>query len=92
MLTCGQTHKCPGLTGRKRPFSVPRLAGAPLGVLRRVVALESAVPLGAVAAVSAGTGFLASGLFLRSGLPKVFAVSHGRDRVTCRARGIVNRI
>ena len=29
-----------GLTDRKRPFSLLRLTGAPLGVLRRVVALE----------------------------------------------------
>jgi hypothetical protein len=56
------------LTDRKRPFSLLRLAGAPLGVLRRVVALESAVPLVAVAVASAGTGFLASALFLRSEL------------------------
>ena len=57
-----------GLTDRKRPFSQLRLTGAPLAVLRRVVAIESAVPLGVVSAVSAGTGFLASALFLRSEL------------------------
>jgi predicted lysophospholipase L1 biosynthesis ABC-type transport system permease subunit len=57
-----------GLTDRKRPFSLLRLTGAPIGMLRRVVALESAVPLIIVALVSAGTGFLASGLFLRSEL------------------------
>jgi hypothetical protein len=57
-----------GLTDRKRPFSLLRLAGAPLGVLRRVVALESAVPLVVLAALSAGAGFLASALFLRSEL------------------------
>ena len=34
-----------GLAERKRPFSLLRLAGAPLGMLQRVVALESAVPL-----------------------------------------------
>ena len=34
-----------GLTDRKRPFSLLRLTGAPLGMLRRVVALETAVPL-----------------------------------------------
>ena len=57
-----------GLADRQRPFSLLRLAGAPLGLLRRVVALESAVPLVVVAAISAGTGFLASALFLRSEL------------------------
>jgi len=57
-----------GLTDRKRPFSLLRLAGAPRNLLRRVVALESAVPLTAAAVVSAGSGFVASALFLRSEL------------------------
>jgi hypothetical protein len=55
-----------GLIDRKRPFSLLRLTGAPLGMLRRVVALESAVPLVVIALLSAGMGFLASQLFLRS--------------------------
>ena len=46
-----------GLADRKRPFSLLRLTGARLAMLRRVVALESAVPLLAVAAVAIGTGF-----------------------------------
>ena len=57
-----------GLTDRKRPFSLLRLAGAPLGTLRRVVALESAVPLVVVALLSAGAGLLAADLFLTSEL------------------------
>jgi hypothetical protein len=57
-----------GLADRKRPFSLLRRAGAPLGVLQRVVALENAVPLLVIAVVSAGTGLLAAGLFLRSEL------------------------
>lgn len=57
-----------GLSDRKRPFSMLRLTGAPLGMLRRVVTLETAVPLFAVAVVSTGTGFLAAWLFLRSQL------------------------
>jgi hypothetical protein len=57
-----------GLSDRKRPFSLLRLSGAPLGVLRRVVALESAAPLIGMAALSIGTGFLAAGMFLRSQL------------------------
>ena len=40
-----------------------RLASAPLGGLRRVVALESAVPLLAVAAVAIGTGFGVSAMY-----------------------------
>jgi hypothetical protein len=46
-----------GLADRKRPFSLLRLTGARLAMLRRVVTLESAVPLFAVAAVAIGTGF-----------------------------------
>lgn len=34
-----------GISDRKRPFSLLRLAGAPLRVLRRMVVLEAAVPL-----------------------------------------------
>jgi hypothetical protein len=46
-----------GLADRKRPFSLLRLTGARLATLRRVVALESVVPLLAVAIVAIGTGF-----------------------------------
>ena len=49
-----------GLADRKRPFSLLRLTGARLAMLRRVVTLESAVPLLAVAAVAIGTGFAAA--------------------------------
>ncbi len=52
-----------GLADRKRPFSQLRLTGARLGMLRRVVALESAVPLLATAIVAIGTGFAASAMF-----------------------------
>jgi predicted lysophospholipase L1 biosynthesis ABC-type transport system permease subunit len=54
-----------GLTDRKRPFSLLRLTGAPLGMLRSVVTLESAAPLVVVTILSAGAGFLTSALFLR---------------------------
>jgi hypothetical protein len=52
-----------GLADRKRPFSLLRLTGARLATLRRVVVLESAVPLLAVATVAIGTGFGAAALF-----------------------------
>jgi hypothetical protein len=52
-----------GLAERKRPFSLLRLTGARLATLRHVLALESAVPLLAVAAVAIGTGFGAAALF-----------------------------
>ena len=52
-----------GLADRKRPFSLLRLTGARLGMLRRVVVLESAVPLLAVAALAIGIGFGASAMY-----------------------------
>ncbi|MFF4891918.1 FtsX-like permease family protein [Micromonospora chersina] len=57
-----------GLTDRKRPFSMLRLTGVQLRTLRRVVALETVVPLLTVAAVATGMGFLAAHLFLRAQL------------------------
>jgi hypothetical protein len=57
-----------GVSERKRPFSLLRLTGVSLGMLRRVVALEAAIPLLVIALVSTGAGFLASELFLRSEL------------------------
>ncbi len=55
-----------GLNDRKRPFSLLRLTGVPLSVLRGTVLLESAVPLLAVAAIAIGTGFLSAHLFLKA--------------------------
>ena len=52
-----------GLADRKRPFSLLRLTGARLATLRRVVALEGAVPLLSVAAVAVGTGFAGAAMF-----------------------------
>jgi predicted lysophospholipase L1 biosynthesis ABC-type transport system permease subunit len=52
-----------GLADRKRPFSLLRLTGARLGLLRRVVTLESAVPLLAVAVISIGVGFGAAAMY-----------------------------
>ena len=52
-----------GLADRKRPFSLLRLTGARLATLRRVVALEGAVPLLAGAAVAIGTGFAGAAMF-----------------------------
>ncbi|MGI8760407.1 MAG: ABC transporter permease [Jatrophihabitantaceae bacterium] len=57
-----------GLAERKRPFSLLRLAGAPLGLLRRVITLEAAGPLIISAVVSAGAGLLTAQLFLRAQL------------------------
>ena len=52
-----------GLADRKRPFSLLRLTGARLAMLRRVVALESAVPLLAGAVVAIGIGFGATAMY-----------------------------
>ena len=57
-----------GVSERRRPFSLMRLSGAPLGVLQRMVALETAGPLLVIAVLSALTGFVTSDLFLRSQL------------------------
>jgi hypothetical protein len=51
-----------GLADRKRAFSLLRLTGARLSTLRRVVALEGAVPLLSVAVVAIGTGFGAAAM------------------------------
>jgi predicted lysophospholipase L1 biosynthesis ABC-type transport system permease subunit len=55
-----------GLSERRRPFSLLRLSGAPIQTLRRVVALESAVPMLAVAVVAIAVGLLAAQLFLKA--------------------------
>ncbi|MDG4825725.1 ABC transporter permease [Asanoa sp. WMMD1127] len=57
-----------GLTDRKRPFSVLRLTGVRMRMLRAVVGLETVVPMLLVAAVAIGAGFLAAALFLRAQL------------------------
>jgi hypothetical protein len=57
-----------GVNDRKRPFSLLRLTGTPLPVLRRVVGIEAAVPLCAISVVSAAAGLVAASLFLRSQL------------------------
>ncbi|MFC8731748.1 FtsX-like permease family protein [Luteimicrobium sp. NPDC057192] len=53
---------------RKRPFSLLRLTGVPLGMLRRVITLETAVPLLAGAVVAVAAGFGTAQLFLAAQL------------------------
>jgi hypothetical protein len=57
-----------GISDRRRPFSLLRLTGVPMAVLRRVILLESALPLVVVAVASVSIGLLASELFLKSQL------------------------
>jgi hypothetical protein len=61
-----------GLAERKRPFSLLRLTGAPLAMLRRVITLEAVAPLLTTAVVSIGAGFLAAQLVLRAQLHDPF--------------------
>jgi predicted lysophospholipase L1 biosynthesis ABC-type transport system permease subunit len=63
-----------GLTERRRPLSLLRLAGAPRNLLHRVVTLESALPLLIVAAVSIVVGLLAAALYLHSQVGLAFSL------------------
>ena len=77
-----------GLADRKRPFSLLRLTGARLAMLRHVIILESAVPLLAVAAVAIGTGFGASAMYATMEM-KLSLVSPGTAYYVLIAAGIV---
>ena len=77
-----------GLADRKRPFSLLRLTGARLGMLRRVIVLESAVPLLAVAAVAIGTGFAASAMYATMEM-RLSLVSPGAAYYILTSAGIV---
>jgi hypothetical protein len=63
-----------GLGERKRPFSLLRLTGVPVGVLRRVVTLESALPLLIVAVVSIVVGLVSAALYLHSQVDIAFRI------------------
>jgi hypothetical protein len=63
-----------GLGERKRPFSLLRLTGVSTGVLHRVVALESALPLLLVAAVSIVVGLVSAALYLHSQVGISFSI------------------
>ena len=76
------------IADRKRPFSLLRLTGARLGMLRRVIALESAVPLFVVAAVAIGTGFGASAMYATMEM-QLSLVSPGAAYYVLAAAGIV---
>jgi len=63
-----------GLGERKRPFSLLRLTGVPTALLHRVVALESALPLLLVAAVSIVVGLASAALYLHSQVDIAFSI------------------
>jgi hypothetical protein len=77
-----------GLADRKRPFSLMRLGGARLAMLRRVIILESAVPLLAVAAVAIATGFGASAMYAAM-VMRLALVAPGAAYFVLTAAGIV---
>jgi hypothetical protein len=63
-----------GLGERKRPFSLLRLTGVPTALLHRVVALESALPLFLVSAVSIVVGLVSAALYLHSQVGIAFRI------------------
>jgi cell division protein FtsX len=63
-----------GLGERKRPFSLLRLTGVPTSLLHRVVALESAMPLFLVTAVSIVVGLVSGALYLHSQVGIAFRI------------------
>jgi hypothetical protein len=63
-----------GLGERKRPFSLLRLTGVPTALLHRVVALEAALPLLVVAAVSIAVGLASAALYLHSQVGMAFSL------------------
>jgi predicted lysophospholipase L1 biosynthesis ABC-type transport system permease subunit len=71
-----------GLSERKRPFSVLRLTGVPVAMLRRVVALETVVPLFLAATVSIAVGFLAAQLFRHAQLDQTLVTPVRRRRAS----------
>ena len=71
-----------GLGERRRPFSLLRLTGVPTKLLHRVVALESALPLLLVAAVSIVVGLVSAALYLHSQVGIAF--KHARESRTGR--------
>jgi hypothetical protein len=63
-----------GLGERKRPFSLLRLTGVPTRMLHHVVALETALPLLIVAAISIAIGLVSAALYLHSQVGIAFQV------------------
>jgi hypothetical protein len=62
-----------GVNDRRRPFSLLRLAGVPVALLRRVVALEAVVPLLVSAVVAVAVGQVTALLSVRAQLERSLA-------------------
>lgn len=76
-----------GLTDRRRPFSLLRLTGVPVHFLRRVVMLETAVPLLLTSAAAIGAGLLAAHLFAQAQLERSL-VAPGTAYIVAVAAGL----
>ena len=79
-----------GLVDRKRPFTLLRVSGTPVGVLSRVVLLEAAVPLVAATVVAAGIAYGTSVMAVLRLAPAGTAIPQlGRDYYTIMGIGLV---
>jgi hypothetical protein len=79
-----------GLVDRKRPFTLLRVSGTPVGVLSRVVLLEAAVPLVAATVVAAGIAYWTSVMAVLRLAPAGTAIPQlGRDYYTIMGIGLV---
>ena len=78
-----------GLVDRKRPFTLLRVSGTPVGVLSRVVLLEAAVPLVAATVVAAGIAYWTSVMAVLRLAPAGTAIPQlGRDYYTIMGIGL----
>jgi hypothetical protein len=69
-----------GLIDRKRPFTLLRVSGTPVGVLSRVVLMEAAVPLAAATIVAAGIAYgMSMWAFVRLAPPDTAIPRLGHD-------------
>jgi hypothetical protein len=78
-----------GLVDRRRPFTLLRVSGTPVGVLSRVVLMEAAVPLAAATVLAAGIAYGTSVLaFIRLAPAHTAIPRLGADYYTIMAIGI----
>jgi hypothetical protein len=79
-----------GLVDRKRPFTLLRVSGTPVGVLSRVVLMEAAVPLVAATVVAAVIAYVTSILaFVRLAPPDTAIPQLGHDYYALMGIGLV---
>jgi hypothetical protein len=83
-----------GIVDRRRPFTLLRVSGTPGGVLRRVVLLESLVPLLTATVVAVAAGLATAAPVNRILLPTGGAIVHlpDHDYYLTMATGLVASI